>query len=208
MKKLISVILALVMVLSLAACGGSKAPETTAPATEAPATEAPVSGLADAVAYVKTIYKTAEGTVTGKDYQVVGSVPVGAETYEITWTVDVTEDLVTIVKGEDGLVTIDVNEGSSEEVAYVLTASLTDGTETKTLSWNHILPATMDVDGLTYAEIVALAYALEDQQATEDAYRLFGTVTSSTPHGARTTRTSPSPLLLPAVKTSPSSATA
>ena len=61
MKKLISVILALVMVLSLAACGGSKAPETTAPATEAPATEAPVSGLADAVAYVKTIYKTAEG---------------------------------------------------------------------------------------------------------------------------------------------------
>ena len=178
MKKLISVILALVMVLSLAACGGSTAPETTAPATEAPATEAPVSGLADAAAYVKTIYKTAEGTVTGKDYQVVGSVPVGAETYEITWTVDVAEDVVAIVKGEDGLVTVDVNEGSSEEVAYVLTASLTDGTETKTLSWNHILPATLDVDGLTYAEIVALAYALEDQQATEDAYRLFGTVSS------------------------------
>ena len=178
MKKLISVILALVMVLSLAACGGEKAPETTAPATEAPATEAPVSGLADAVAYVKTIYKTAEGTVTGKDYQVVGSVPVGADVYEITWTVDVAEDVVAIVKGEDGMVTVDVNEGSSEEVAYVLTASLTDGTETKTLSWNHILPATMDVDGLTYEEIVALAYALEDQQATEDAYRLFGTVTS------------------------------
>jgi DNA/RNA endonuclease YhcR with UshA esterase domain len=36
----------------------------------------------------------------------------------------------------------------------------------------------MNVDGLTYAEIVALAYALEDQAATEDAYRLFGTVTS------------------------------
>ena len=145
MKKLISVLLALTLVLSLAACGGSKAPETTAPATE-PATEAAVSGLADAVAYVKTIYKTSEGTVTGKDYQVVGSVPVGDETYEITWTVDVTEDQVAIVKGEDGLVTIDVNEGSSEEVAYVLTASLTDGTETKTLSWNHILPATMVVE--------------------------------------------------------------
>ena len=177
MKKLICAILALVMVLSLAACGGEKAPETTASATE-PATEAPVSGLADAVAYVKTIYKTTEGTVTGKDYQVVGSVPVGAETYEITWTVDVAEDVVAIVKGEDGLVTIDVNEGSSEEVAYVLSASLTDGTDTKTLSWNHILPATMDVDGLTYEEIVALAYALEDQQSTEDTYRLFGTVSS------------------------------
>jgi len=177
MKKLISVLLALVMVLSLAACGGEKAPETTAPATEAP-TEAPVSGLADAVAYVKTIYKTAEGTVTGKDYEVVGVVPVGAEKYEITWTVDVAEDLVAIVPNENGMVTVDVNESSSEEVAYVLTATLTDGTDTQTLSWNHILPATMDVDGLTYEEIVALAYALEDQQSTEDAYRLFGTVNS------------------------------
>ena len=52
MKKIVSLLLVLVMVLGLAACGGSKAPETTAaptaapvateaPATEAPATEAP-----------------------------------------------------------------------------------------------------------------------------------------------------------------------
>ena len=32
MKKIIAMLLALVMVLSLAACGGEKAPETTAPA--------------------------------------------------------------------------------------------------------------------------------------------------------------------------------
>ena len=32
MKKLIALLLALAMVLSLAACGGNKAPETTAPA--------------------------------------------------------------------------------------------------------------------------------------------------------------------------------
>ena len=35
MKKILSVILALSLVLSLAACGGNAAPETTAPATEA-----------------------------------------------------------------------------------------------------------------------------------------------------------------------------
>ena len=34
MKKIIAMLLALVMVLSLAACGGEKAPETTAPAGE------------------------------------------------------------------------------------------------------------------------------------------------------------------------------
>jgi predicted small lipoprotein YifL len=44
MKKLFAMILALVMVLSLAACGGSSAPAATeAPATEAPATQAPAT---------------------------------------------------------------------------------------------------------------------------------------------------------------------
>ena len=40
MKKLIAMLLALVMVLSLVACGGNDAPATDAPATDAPATEA------------------------------------------------------------------------------------------------------------------------------------------------------------------------
>lgn len=49
MKKLIALLLALTMVLSLAACGGSDAPATEAPATEAPATDAPAEDtLSDA----------------------------------------------------------------------------------------------------------------------------------------------------------------
>ena len=174
MKKLTAWALLLAMCVAMFAGCSNETPATEPAPTE---TEAVESGLADAVAYVKTIYKNA-AEVTAKDYQVVGSVPVGAETFEITWTADVAEDVVAIVRGEDGMVTIDVNEGSTEEVAYVLTASLTDGTDTETLSWNHILPATMDVDGLTYAQIVDLAYALEDQTSTEDTYRLFGTVSS------------------------------
>lgn len=41
-KKFSLLALVLCLVLSLCACGGSKAPATEAPATEAPATEAPV----------------------------------------------------------------------------------------------------------------------------------------------------------------------
>ena len=49
MKKILAMLLALVMVLSLAACGGSSAPAATeapkadAPAAEAPAAEAPAA---------------------------------------------------------------------------------------------------------------------------------------------------------------------
>ena len=178
MKKLTVWALLLAMTVALfAGCSNTPA-ETTAPApveTQAP-TEA-VSGLADAVAYVKTIYKNA-AEITAKDYEVISVVPMGTEKFEITWTVDVAEDVAAVVAGENGMTLIDVNENCAEEVAYVLTATLTDGTNTESLSWNHILPAAMNVDGMTYAEIVAMAYALEDQQSTEDAYRLFGTVSS------------------------------
>ena len=179
MKKMTVWALLLAMTVALfAGCTNTPA-ETTAPSTPAetqPATEA-VSGLADAVAYVKTIYKNA-ADITAKDYEVISVVPMGAEKFDIVWTVDVAEDVVAVVAGENGMTLIDVNENSAEEVAYVLTATLTDGTNTETLSWKHTLPAAMNVDGMTYAEIVAMAYALEDQQSTEDAYRLFGTVSS------------------------------
>ena len=175
MKKLTVWALLLALTVAMFAGCSNEPAETTAPATEAP-TEA-VSGLADAVAYVKTIYKNA-ADITSKDYEVISVVPMGTEKYEITWSVDVAEDVVAVVAGENGMTLIDVNENSTEEVPYVLTATLTDGTETQSLSWSHTLPAAMNVDGLTYAEIVALVYTLEDQQATEDAYRLYGTVTS------------------------------
>ena len=177
MKKLTVWALLLALTVGmLAGCANEPAETTGAPVeTQAP-TEA-VSGLADAVAYVKTIYKNA-ADITAKDYEVIALVPMGTEKFDITWTVDVAEDVVAVVAGENGMTLIDVNENSAEEVAYVLTATLTDGKETQTLTWNHTLPAAMNVDGMTYAEIVAMAYALEDQQSTEDAYRLFGTVSS------------------------------
>ena len=181
MKKLIALLLALVLCVGLVACGGpaepSKAPVENTPAPTPEPT--PVAdALGDAVAYVKTIYKKV-AEITAKDFERIGVVPVGTEKYEVVWTVDVAEDLVKIVKNENGMVTIDVNENAAAETPYVLTATLTgkDG-KTESLTWNHILPAAMNVDGLTYAEIVGKAYALEDQMSTEDTFRLYGTVTS------------------------------
>ena len=184
MKRLIACALLLAMCLAaFAGCSNTPAEPTTEPTvvpTAAPteATEDPNAGLANALAYVKTVYKNA-AEITGKDFQRIGVVPVGDVKYEVVWTVDVAEDVVAIVVGEDGMVTIDVNEDSTEEVTYVLTATVNGSNgASESVSWNHILPATMDVDGLTYAEIVELAYALEDQASTEDAFRLYGTISS------------------------------
>ncbi len=177
MKKLTALVLLLAMSVSMLA-GCTNEPESTPTPEPTPTPVVETSGLEDAVAYLKTIYKTSEGSVTGKDYDVVGIVPVGDKKFEIAWSVDVGEDMVSIVPNENGMVTINVNEENSTEAPYVLTATLTDGTDTETLSWNHILPAAMNVDGLSYAEIIDMVYALPDGGATEDAYRLFGNVVS------------------------------
>ncbi len=173
MKRLLSWILVLALAVTLiAGCtnDGDKNNDTSAGENTPSETANP---LADAVAYVKAIYKTTEGSITGKDYQVIASVPVGDATYNITWTVDVAEDLVKIVVGDDGMVTIDINEKAETETPYVLTATI----EGESLSWNHILPAAL-AEGMSYAEIVDMAYTLTDGQATDDSYYLYGTVTS------------------------------
>ena len=58
MKKLIAMLLALVMVLGLVACGSEKPVETNAPdaATEAPATEAPAAQENETPAATGSVY--------------------------------------------------------------------------------------------------------------------------------------------------------
>ena len=173
MKKFIALALASVMSLSLLA--GCTSQPTSTPT---PKPEVETSGLAEAVSYVRSIYKNSEGTITGKDYEVIPVVPMGDKEYKIAWSVNVDADKVAVTTAENGMVLIDINEENSEEIEYVLTATLTDGTDTESLSWTHILPAAMNIDGLSYSEILDLVYALTDGNATEDAFRLYGTITS------------------------------
>ena len=76
MKKIISLLLVLAMVMALAACGAAKpaetqAPETEAPvveapATEAPETEAPKEGCGSTVAFAAVALMTAAAAFTVK----------------------------------------------------------------------------------------------------------------------------------------------
>lgn len=163
MKRLIAIALTLVLCLAaLASC----ASEQTAPAA-----------LDQAVSYLKTVYKTVP-EYTNKDFQRIGNVPIGDVTCTVTWVADVSEDYVKIVVEENGLVTIDVNEESPEDVAYVLTATIADPEgNTQTMTFNHILPKSVNVDGMTYAELVDLAYTTGVGVTTDDVYRLSGTIT-------------------------------
>ena len=180
MKKLIAIMLVLVMSLTVfAGCASGDETSTTAGTTAAPETTATPAdtGAEDALDYIKTVYKKA-AEVTAKDFERIGTVPMGDVKYDVVWTASVSEDLIKISVGENGMAVIDVNEDAEENTPYTLTATITgaDGVA-HTASWEHTLPAGMDVDGLTYEQIVNLVYALEDGVSTEDPYRLFGTIT-------------------------------
>ncbi|MBQ8395902.1 MAG: hypothetical protein IJX54_02770, partial [Oscillospiraceae bacterium] len=164
------------LLLAMSVCVYAGCNETTPPNDTPDVVEPAENGLDNAIAYVKTAYKKAAEN-TAKDYQRVGKVPVGDTVYTVVWTTDVSEDLVKIEVAEDGLVTVIVNEGAEADTPYVLTATITDENgNVATHSWNHILPAGLNVDGLTYAQIVDMGYALADGEKNENTFRLFGKI--------------------------------
>ena len=76
MKKIIALMLALVMVLGLVACGGEKAPETTAPNADAPETTAPA---AEAVTIKVAAIETAYGSQVWADVAAAFTAETGIE---------------------------------------------------------------------------------------------------------------------------------
>ena len=141
-------------------------------ATVEPVPAQPDAALKAARAYLNTMYKNSPET-TMTDYTVVSKIVIGDVAFPIEWTVD--SETVNIIPGE--LTTIDVDEKNPEEVTYTLTATMkNDAGEAVTLSFAHRVPAAMILDGLSYEEIVAAAYTLEDGIAMEESQRLYGTV--------------------------------
>ena len=173
MKKYISLFVVLALALAMfAGCAQEKPVETTQP-TE---TEA-VSDLAAAKEYLFTMYKDAN-EATPADYTVVGAVVIGTETYEVEWTAD--SETVKFVRGDDKMVTVDVDEANPEEVSYVLTATLKDAAgKTESVSFNHRVPAAIIIDaGMSYEEIVDAAYQLEEELSMTEPQRLYGVITA------------------------------
>ena len=182
MKKLFACALIFVMCMgSLAACGKNDAADitpTTAPTTaptEAPAVDT-VSDLVNAKNYLFTMYKD-QTEATPVDYTVVGVVNIGGVLFNIDWTVD--QDSVKIVPGDNKMVTIDIDDKNPEEVTYVLTATLKDDKgNTESCSFTRRVPAAIIIDdGMSYADIVDAAYALEDGLTMDGTFRLYGTIT-------------------------------
>ncbi len=155
MKKL----LALCLVLCLAAGLAAVAEEN--------------QGLKDALSFVKTMYKNKPAS-TPKDYELVGSVPSDGDPYPVEWTTD--SDTITVTRLESGMVKIDVDEDNTKEVHYTLTATVTDGTDSLSISFERFVPAAINLDVLSEEEIVEIAYTLEDQAKMPAVTALHGTV--------------------------------
>jgi len=179
MKKKLWIIIALIAALLIGGgvllFGGNQA---DAPAIQQESTAPEAVNLEDleyALEYIRTLYKSTPEKTTA-DYKRIGTVRVGLQAYTVTWSVDVEEEHVKVVVGSDGTVTIDVNENSEEEIAYVLTATVSDAAgNSLSTSWNHILPGVIDEEMLA---IVDMAYALEEGQSLPDAVTLRGIITS------------------------------
>ena len=156
MKKLLS--LCLVLCLALSVCA-AVAEEN--------------QGLKDALSYIKTVYKNKPAS-TPKDYELIGSVPSDGEPYAIEWTTD--SDTITITRLESGMVKVDVDEDNTKEVHYTLTATVTDGAGSLSISFERFVPAAINLDVLSEEEIVAIAYTLEDQAKLPAPTALHGKV--------------------------------
>ncbi|MBQ8177750.1 MAG: hypothetical protein IJ033_01020 [Clostridia bacterium] len=102
------------------------------------------TGLDLAKEYLETQLRDA-ATVTGADFTRAAVLKNEHGTYTVTWTLSITSGPSTGVSlGEvtNGIQKINVDEFSSEEVVYVLTATIADENgNTQTLTYNHKVPA-------------------------------------------------------------------
>lgn len=176
MKKFIGLVLMLTLCVSVFAGCGQEAP-APAPADEQPAEATGSSDLAAAKEYLVSMYRNAPSTHV-EDYQLVGKLVVGDSTFSVEWTAD--SEAVKFVKGDDGMVTVDIDEKNPEEVKYTLTATISDESgNSETAEYQHRVPAAILIDdSMTDEEIVTAAYKLENGISIATPATLTGVVSS------------------------------
>ena len=114
-------------------------------------------------------------TQTAEDYEVPAQLMIDGVAYPLTWSVDT--DAIQITPAEDGKYLVDIDETNPKDLVYTLTATVTapDGS-TLDVPYERMVPAA--VLDMSYADIVAAAYALDTDAAMTKAQRLFGKVIS------------------------------
>ena len=99
------------------------------------------SGLTKAKSYLYAMYKD-KAVATASDYTVVDTVMINGVSYSVEWSSDVDASAVSFIPGDKHMVTVDVNEKTPVDVAYTLTATLSDSVgNTETVSFPHTIPA-------------------------------------------------------------------
>ena len=174
MKKIISLLLVLVMCAALFAGCNQGGNDST---TTVPVENNTADALANAKAYIKSMYKDSDGTKTVNDYSVVSVVSIGTTNFDIEWTVEVTSGDASCVEiaddGTTATVTI-VNSKPEEEVVYNLVGTITDGNgNTETVSFSHNIPA-VEASGVKFVDApeagVAYKFAVEQNELGATLY--------------------------------------
>ena len=162
-NKIFAILLLLTLVLT--GCG-TATNSTTAPATP--------DNTTAAIDYLKSFYINDAGSTTAVDFTRFGIVRLDKEVFNVTWTTDASEDMIKIIPGDNGIVTIDINEECSAQTPYTLTATVTDDAgRTASYTWNHILPK-----GQNMVEIVEQAYKLASGDSMDQSVSLTGKIIS------------------------------
>ena len=114
-------------------------------------------------------------TVTAEDYEVPAQLMIDGVVYPVTWKTDV--DTIQIEEAENSKYLVKLDQNNAKDLTYTLTATVTapDGS-TLDVSYQRVMPAM--AAKMSYAQIVAAAYTLEDGASMSKAQRLFGTVTA------------------------------
>ena len=163
MKKFLAMLTALMLCLTMFA-GFAAAEETD-------------ENLLSAKALLDFMYKNktrGKVTTTPEDYQVVSQLMIDGVKYPVEWTVDL--DTIKIVPAEEGKALVDLDDENPKDAAYTLTATVTSPEgKTISVSYERIMPAV--ILEMSYADIVAAGYKLDDGAAMSKPQRLFGTVT-------------------------------
>lgn len=158
MKKLLAILLLAAMSLTLV-CAETSVDEDLEAASN----------------YLYYMYEGVPET-TMTDYDVIAVVNIGGIEFPVTWTAD--HPSVKFIANDNRTVTVDVDEQNPEEVTYALIATVTNAKgESMSVSFTHRVPAAMILEGMSYEEIVAAAYTLEDGVSMTEAQRLYGVIT-------------------------------
>ena len=139
MKKIICLLLMLNLCLGcFAACGKDDGNEDTG--NNGGDTTPTKTTAEEAKELLFAMYKD-ESSTTQADYEVVGVIKVGDKTCNIVWTVDVTSGVTVGAMTDKKMVPIDVDEEAGADIAYKLTATITDAEgNTATVVLDRVVP--------------------------------------------------------------------